>query len=164
MGSQGSKNNGEVCHLPDLRRLPAHISTPTFYFAFPSLTTPSAPSESPSLASKTIVKLPQSIIQHLGASPEPTSTQFRLFRSIFTGIRLLSPCRSDLAGWLTVFSHIATVKPVKMTSGSASAGGSPPRRALMQPALPIVSITQPTGRGTFVSIILPRYLLIKPSI
>ena len=36
-----------------------------------------------------------------------------------------------------------------MSSRIASAGGSPPRRALMQPALPIVSITQPTGRCKF---------------
>jgi hypothetical protein len=36
-----------------------------------------------------------------------------------------------------------------MTGRIACNGGSPPRRALVQPALPLVSITQPTGRGSF---------------
>jgi hypothetical protein len=36
-----------------------------------------------------------------------------------------------------------------MTSRITSSGGSPPRRALVQPALPLILIKQPIGLGTF---------------
>jgi hypothetical protein len=39
-----------------------------------------------------------------------------------------------------------------MTSQIASTSGSPPRRALVQPALPLVPMKQPAGRGMFESL------------